>query len=116
MEEYRIRIACFLILSFSIVLLSSQGTSSSYLNKSWADEPLTLDNDQDIKIQDNTDTDNNQEISTVPSQDSEDNNQTVNNLTDEVSGVMVMRFLKRIIKLQLRYPVKMNRIKILTKL
>ena len=57
MEEYRIRIAYFLILSFSIVLLSSQGTSSSYLNKSWADEPLTLDNEQDIKIQDNSDTD-----------------------------------------------------------
>ena len=70
MEEYRIRIACFLILSFSIVLLASQGTSSSYLNKSWAGEPLTLDND--IKIQDNSDSDNDQEISTVPSQDSED--------------------------------------------
>ena len=76
MEEYRIRIACFLILSFSIVLLASQGTSSSYLNKSWAGEP-----------KDNTNTDNDQEISTVPSQDSEDNNQTLNKLTDElVSG------------------------------
>ena len=76
MEDCRIRIACFLILSFSIVLLASQGTSSSYLNKSWAGEP-----------KDNTDTDNDQEISTVPSQDSEDNNQTVNKLTDElVSG------------------------------
>ena len=69
MEEYRIRIACFLILSFSIVLLASQGTSSSYLNKSWAGEPITLDND--IKIQDNSDSDNDKEISTVPSQDSE---------------------------------------------
>ena len=67
-EEYRIRIACFLILSFSIVLLASQGTSSSYLNKSWADEP-----------QNNSDSNNDQEISTVPSQDSEDNN-----LTDQV--------------------------------
>jgi hypothetical protein len=75
MEEYRIRIACFLILSFSIVLLASQGTSSSYLNKSWAGES-----------QNNSDTNNDQEISTVPSQDSEDNNQTVNNLTDEVSS------------------------------
>ena len=73
MEEYRIRIACFLILSFSIVLLASQGTSSSYLNKSWAGEP-----------KDNSNSDNDQEISTVPSQDSEDNNQTVNKLTDEV--------------------------------
>ena len=54
-------------------MLASQGTSSSYLNKSWAGEP-----------KDNTDTDNDQELSTVPSQDSEDNNQTVNKLTDEV--------------------------------
>jgi hypothetical protein len=73
MEEYRIRMACFLILSFSIVLLASQGTSSSYLNKSWAVEPKN-----------NSDSDNDQEISTVPSQDSEDNNQTANNLTDQV--------------------------------
>jgi hypothetical protein len=72
MEEYRIRIAYFLVLSFSIVLLGSQGTSSSYLNKSWANEP-----------QNNSDSNNDQEISTVPSQDSEDANQTVNNLTDE---------------------------------
>jgi hypothetical protein len=72
MEEYRIRIACFLILSFSIVLLASQGTSSSYLNKSWAGEP-----------QNNSD--NDQEKSTVPSEESEGANQTVNNnLTDEV--------------------------------
>ena len=73
MEEYRIRIACFLILSFSIVLLASQGTSSSYLNKSWAGEP-----------KDNSSSDNDQEISTVPSQNSEGDNQTVNKLTDEV--------------------------------
>jgi hypothetical protein len=75
MEENRIRIACFLILSFSIVLLASQGTSSSYLNKSWADES-----------QNKSDSGNDQEISTVPSQDSEDNNQTANNSTDEVLG------------------------------
>lgn len=75
MEEYRIRIACFLILSFSIVLVASQGTSTSYLNKTWADEP-----------KDNSTSDRDQEISTVPSQDSEDNNQTKNNLTDEVSS------------------------------
>jgi hypothetical protein len=83
MEEYRMRIACFLILSFSIVLLASQGTSNSYMNKLWAGEPPTLDNEQDIKIQDNSDIDNDQEKSPVPSQDSEDANQTVNNLTDE---------------------------------
>ena len=73
MEEYRIRIACFLILSFSIVLLASQGTSSSYLNKTWAGEP-----------KDNSTSDNDQEISTVPGQNSEGDNQTVNKLTDEV--------------------------------
>lgn len=73
MEENRIRIACFLVLSFSIVLLASQGTSSSYLNKSLADEP-----------QNKSDSGNDQVISTVPSQDSEDNNQTANNSTDEV--------------------------------
>lgn len=73
MEEYRIRIACFLILSFSIVLLASQGTSNSYLNKSWADKP-----------QNNSDSNNDLEIAAVPSQDSEDNNKTVNNLTDQV--------------------------------
>ena len=73
MEENRIRIACFLILCFSIVLLASQGTSSSYLNKSWAGES-----------QNKSDSGNDQEISTVPSQDSEDNNKTSNNSTDEV--------------------------------
>jgi hypothetical protein len=73
MKEYRIRIACFLILCFSIVLLASQGTSSSYLNKSWADES-----------QNKSDSGNDQEISTIPSQDSEDNNKTSNNSTDEV--------------------------------
>ena len=73
MKEYRIRIACFLILCFSIVLLASQGTSSSYLNKSWAGES-----------QNKSDSGNDQEISTIPSQDSEDNNKTSNNSTDEV--------------------------------
>lgn len=73
MEENRIRIACFLILSFSIILLASQGTSSSYLNKSWADES-----------QNKSDSGNDQEISTIPSRDSEDNNKTANNSTDEV--------------------------------
>ena len=73
MKEYRIRITCFLILCFSIVLLASQGTSSSYLNKSWAGES-----------QNKSDSGNDQEISTIPSQDSEDNNKTSNNSTDEV--------------------------------
>lgn len=73
MEEYRTRMAFLVILSFSIVLLASQGTSSNYLNKSWADEP-----------QNKSDSGNDQETSTIPSQDSEDNKQTANNSTDEV--------------------------------
>ena len=73
MEQYRIRIACFLILSFSIVLVASQGTSTSYLNKTWADEP-----------KDNSTSDRDQEISTLPSQDSEGANQAMNKLTDKV--------------------------------
>ena len=55
-------------------MLASQGTSSSYLNKSWAAD----------ESQNNSDSDNDQEISTIPTQDSEDNNQTANNLTDQV--------------------------------
>src|SRR6476659_7231768 len=73
MKENRIRIECFLILCFSIVLLASQGTSSSYLNKSWADES-----------QNKSDSGNDQEISTIHSQDYEDNNKASNNSTDEV--------------------------------
>jgi hypothetical protein len=73
MEKHRTRIAFFLILSFSIVLVASQGTSNSYLNKSWADEP-----------QNKSDSGNDQETSSVPSQDSEDNKQTASNSTDEV--------------------------------
>jgi hypothetical protein len=71
MEEYRSRTAYFLILSFSIVLVASQVTSSNYLSKSWA----TLDSDSDSN--------NDQEIPTVPSEDSEGDNQTVNDMTDE---------------------------------
>jgi hypothetical protein len=54
-------------------LLASQGTSSNYLNKSWADES-----------QNKSDSGNDQETSTIPSQDSQDNKQTANNSTDEV--------------------------------
>ena len=84
MEEYRTRTAFLLVLSFSIVLVSLQGTSSSYLNKSWADDK-----------QDKSDSGNDEKIPTVPSQDSEDNNLTDqafngeavsedNNLTDQL--------------------------------
>ncbi len=84
MEEYRIRTACFLILSFSIVLVASAGTLNSYMNKSWADAPLTLDDilkNYYIKIQDKLG--NDLEISSELSQDSEGANQTGSDLTGQ---------------------------------
>ena len=47
MAHYRIRTLWFLILSFSIALVASAGTLNSYMNKSWADAPPLLDNDDD---------------------------------------------------------------------
>jgi hypothetical protein len=84
MEEYRIRTACFLILSLSIVFVASQGTSSSYMNKSWADAPLNLDNilkNYYIKIQDKSE--NGSEISPDLSQGSQAANQTGSDLTGQ---------------------------------
>jgi hypothetical protein len=84
MEEYRIRTACFLILSFSIVLVASAGTSNSYMNKSWADAPLTLDDilkNYYIKIQDKSE--NGSEISPDLSQGSQAANQTGSDLTGQ---------------------------------
>ena len=84
MEEYRIRTACFLILSLSIVFVASQGTSSSYMNKSWADAPLNLDNilkNYYIKIQDKSE--NGLEISPDLSQGSQAANQTGSDLTGQ---------------------------------
>ena len=84
MEEYRIRTACFLILSFSIVLLASAGTLNSYMNKSWAETPLTLDDilkNYYIKIQEKSE--NGLEISSELSQDSEGANQTGSNITGQ---------------------------------
>jgi hypothetical protein len=85
MEDYRIRTACFLILSFSIVFVASQGTSTSYFIKSWADAPLTLDDilkNYYIKIQDKSE--NGPEIPPELSQDSEGASQTGNDLTGQV--------------------------------
>ena len=88
MEEYNVRIAYFLILSFSIILVASQGSASSSWNKSWATDPLTLDNQlmkYYTQIKDDSDSDNDEEVSTEPSQDFEgSDNETVNELTDEV--------------------------------
>ena len=80
MEVYRIRITCFLILIFSIVLVASQGISSSYLNKSWAGKVVTLDNE---KIEDEGDSGNDEETPAVSSEDRENANQTVNDLNEE---------------------------------
>jgi hypothetical protein len=84
MEEYRIRTACFLILSLSIVFVASQGTSSSYMNKSWADVPLNLDDilkNYYIKIQEKSE--NGIEISPDLSQGSQGANQTGSDLTGQ---------------------------------
>jgi len=84
MEEYRIRTACFLILNFSIVLVASAGTLNSYMNKSWAETPLTLDDilkNYYIKIQEKSE--NGLEISSELSQDSEGANQTGSDLTGQ---------------------------------
>jgi hypothetical protein len=84
MEEYRIRTACFLILSFSIALVATAGTLNSYMNKTWADTSLPLDDilkNYYIKIQDKSE--NGIEISPDFSQDSEGANQTGTDLTGQ---------------------------------
>ena len=84
MEAYRIRTACFLILSFSIALVASAGTLNSYMNKSWADTSLPLDDilkNYYIKIQDKSE--NGIGISPNFSQDSEGDNQTGSDLTGQ---------------------------------
>ena len=81
MEEYRIRTACFLMLSFSIALVASAGTLNSYMNKTWADTSSPLDDilkNYYVKIQDKSE--NGLEISPL-SQDSEGDNQTGSDLT-----------------------------------
>jgi hypothetical protein len=83
MEGYRIRTACFLILSFSIALVASAGTLNSYMNKTWADTSLPLNDilkDYYVKIQDKSE--NGLEISPL-SQDSEGDNQTGSDLTGQ---------------------------------
>ena len=84
MEEYRIRTACFLILSFSIALVASAGTLNNYMNKSWADTSLPLDNilkNYYIKIQDKSE--NGIGISPDFSQDYDGANQTGSDLTGQ---------------------------------
>ena len=84
MEAYRIRIACFLILSFSIALVASAGALNNYMNKSWADTSLPLEDilkNYYIKIQDKSE--NGIGISPNFSQDSEVDNQTGSALTGQ---------------------------------
>jgi len=84
MEEYRIRTACFLVLSFSIALVASAGTLNNYMNKSWADPSLPLDDilkNYYIKIQDKTE--NGIGISPDFSQDYDGANQTGSDLTGQ---------------------------------
>jgi hypothetical protein len=84
MEEYKMRTACFLILSFSIALVASAGTLNSYMNKSWADAPPLLDNllkNYYIKIQDKSE--NGLGIPSDLSQDYGGANQTGSDLTGQ---------------------------------
>ena len=84
MEEYRIRTACFLILSFSIALVASAGTLNNYMNKSWADTSLPLDDilkNYYIKIQDKSE--NGIGISPDFSQGYDGANQTGSDLTGQ---------------------------------
>ena len=84
MKEYRIRTACFLVLSFSIALVASAGTLNNYMNKSWADPSLPLDDilkNYYIKIQDKTE--NGIGISPDFSQDYDGANQTGSDLTGQ---------------------------------
>ena len=84
MEAYRIRTACFLILSFSIALVASAGALNNYMNKSWADTSLPLEDilkNYYIKIQDKSE--NGIGISPNFSQDSEGDNQTGSDLTGQ---------------------------------
>ena len=84
MEECRIRTVCFLILSFTIVLVASAGILNNYMNKSWAYPPLTLDDtlkNYYIKIQDKSE--NDLEISSEVGQDYEGANQTGSDLTGQ---------------------------------
>jgi hypothetical protein len=84
MEEYRIRTTCFLILSFSIALVASAGTLNSYMNKTWADSSLPLDNilkNYYIKIQDKSE--NGIEVSPNFRQISEGDNQTGSDLNGQ---------------------------------
>jgi hypothetical protein len=84
MEAYRIGTACFLILSFSTVLVASAGTLNNYMNKSWADTSLPFGDilkNYYIKIQDKSE--NGIGISADISQDSEGDNQTGSDLTGQ---------------------------------
>ena len=84
MKAYRTRTACFLILSFSIALVASAGTLNNYMNKSWAETSLPLDDilrNYYIKIQDKSE--NGIGISPDFNQDSEGDNQTGSDLTGQ---------------------------------
>ena len=71
------------------MFVASQGTSSSYIHKSWADEPLILDNiikNYYVKIQDKSE--NGLVTSSEIGQDSEAGNETGSDLDDQaLSGL-----------------------------
>ena len=84
MEGLRVRSVYFLILSFSITLVASAGILNTYMNKSWADTALTLDNilkNYYVKIQDKSQ--NDLELSSDFSENSEAGNETGSDLTGQ---------------------------------
>ncbi|HET6716357.1 MAG TPA: hypothetical protein VFG90_04455, partial [Nitrososphaeraceae archaeon] len=69
---------------FSIILVASAGILNTYMNKSWADTPLTLDNilkNYYVKIQDKSQ--NDLEVSSDLSEDSEAGTETGSDLTGQ---------------------------------
>jgi hypothetical protein len=89
LKQYKIRTGYFLTLSLAIMFVVSQGTSNSYIYKSWADEPLILDNiikNYYVKIQDKSE--NGLVTSSENGQDSEAGNETGSDLDDQaLSGL-----------------------------
>ena len=77
MEKYRIRTAYFLILGFSVALVALTGILNGNMNKTWADSNFTLEDmlqDYYVKVEDKSD--NNLEIRSDDSQDSDSSDLT----------------------------------------
>jgi hypothetical protein len=77
-----------LIVSLAIVFVTTQGSSSSYMHRAWADQPLTLDNiikNYYVKIQDISE--NGQDATSETGQDSESDDETGSSGNETGSGL-----------------------------